>query len=74
VRFWIRNRGPELSSTDLASLFAPFTRLGERRIHGHGLGLSIVRRIVQKLDGQVGADNEAGYGPMFSFTLLQVPG
>ena len=36
-----------------------------------GLGLSIVRRIVEQLGGEVGVENEAGYEPVFSFTLHQ---
>ncbi|HLY25906.1 MAG TPA: response regulator [Aggregatilineales bacterium] len=72
ARFWIRNGGPELSSADISRLFTPFTRLNGRRGPGHGLGLSIVRRIVEKMDGHVRAENEEGYGPVFSFTLRQI--
>lgn len=38
---------------------------------GHGLGLSIVRRIVEKLGGEVGVENAGvpGTGCTFYFTL-----
>jgi signal transduction histidine kinase len=36
---------------------------------GHGLGLSIVKRIVEKLGGEVGADTAPGQGSEFYFTL-----
>ncbi len=74
VRFWVRDSGPGLTPEDLARLFNPFTRLSRIRASGHGLGLSIVRRIVEKLGGQVGAESQAGQGSLFFFTLPAVPG
>jgi signal transduction histidine kinase len=71
VRLWVRNKGPELSKKVRSELFKPFVRLKQVEAQGHGLGLSIVRRIVEKLCGEVGVDNEPGYGPIFSFTLPQ---
>jgi PAS domain S-box-containing protein len=69
VRFWVRDNGPGLAPEEQARLFTPFTRLEHVRVKGHGLGLSIVRRIVEKLDGQVGVESEVGQGSVFSFTL-----
>jgi signal transduction histidine kinase len=69
VRFWIRDNGLGLTSEEQARLFALFTRLDQVRAKGHGLGLSIVRRIVEKLDGQVGVESKVGEGSTFSFTL-----
>jgi signal transduction histidine kinase len=62
VRYWCRDNGPGLSAAEQSQLFAPFTRLHEVRAEGHGLGLSIVRRIVEKLGGQVGVESAAGTG------------
>jgi signal transduction histidine kinase len=69
VRFWVRDNGPGLASEDQARLFIPFTRLNQVRAKGHGLGLSIVRRIVEKLGGQVGVESLVGQGSSFFFTL-----
>ena len=69
VRFWIRDNGPGLSPEERARLFTPFTQLSQVRATGHGLGLSIVQRIVEKLGGQVGVDSEVGRGSVFTFTL-----
>ncbi len=69
VRFWVRDNGRGLTAEEQARLFTPFTRLDQVRVRGHGLGLSIVRRIVERLGGQVGVESEAGQGSVFSFTL-----
>jgi len=69
VRFWVRDNGHGLSSEEQARLFTPFTRLDQVRAKGHGLGLSIVRRIVEKLGGQVGVESLVGQGSSFFFTL-----
>lgn len=69
IRFWVRDNGPGLTPEEQARLFTPFTRLEQVRAKGHGLGLSIVRRIVEKLGGQVGVESEVGRGSTFSFTL-----
>ena len=69
VRFWVRDNGPGISPEAQARLFTPFTRLSQVRALGNGLGLSIVRRIVEKLSGQVEVESEIGQGSVFSFTL-----
>jgi signal transduction histidine kinase len=69
VCFWVRDNGPGLRPEEQARLFTPFTRLDQIRSKGHGLGLSIARRIVEKLGGQVGVESEAGQGSVFTFTL-----
>jgi len=70
IRFWVRDNGPGLTPEEQARLFTPFERLHQVHAEGHGLGLSIVRRIVEKLGGQVGVESEVGRGSVFSFTLL----
>jgi signal transduction histidine kinase len=74
VRFWVRDNGAGLTPEEQTRLFIPFTRLDQVRVKGHGLGLSIVRRIVEKLGGQVGVESHVGQGSTFSFTLPGVPG
>jgi len=69
VRFWVRDNGDGIAPETLGRLFTPFTRLNQVRARGHGLGLSIVRRIVEKLGGQVGAESQVGQGSTFFFTL-----
>lgn len=69
VRFWVRDDGPGIAPDLWSQLFKPFSRLDHVRAEGHGLGLSIVRHIVEKLGGQVGVHSEIGVGSTFYFTL-----
>jgi signal transduction histidine kinase len=69
IRFWVKDNGHGLTPEAQAQLFAEFTRLEQTRAKGHGLGLSIVRRIVEKLGGEVGVESEVGVGSTFWFTL-----
>lgn len=69
VCYWVRDHGPGITPETQSRLFAPFTHLNQVRPRGHGLGLSIVRRIVEKLGGQVGLKSQVGEGSMFYFTL-----
>ena len=69
VRYWVRDNGSGLSEEKQAVLFTEFIRLNELRIQGYGLGLSIVRRIMDKLDGRVGVNSRPGEGSQFFFEL-----
>ena len=69
IRFWVRDNGPGLTEQEQEKLFTPFSRLHKVRAQGQGLGLSIVRRIIEKLGGQVGVESQPGQGSMFFFSL-----
>ncbi len=70
-RFWVRDSGPGIAPQIRDTLFEPFVRLPDGRARGssHGLGLSIVRRIVEKLGGGVGVESSPTAGSCFWFTL-----
>jgi len=75
VRFWVHDNGSGLTPEEQKQLFIPFTQLGKIRAEGHGLGLSIVRRIVEKLNGKVGVESNgsSNQGSTFTFTLPVAP-
>jgi signal transduction histidine kinase len=69
-RFFVCDNGPGLAPEEQAEVFTPFTRFHHTRAKGHGLGLSIVQRIVEKLGGHVGVDSAGeGQGSTFWFVL-----
>jgi two-component system sensor histidine kinase/response regulator len=69
VRFYVRDNGDGLTPGEQERLFTPFERLDQVKAMGHGLGLSIVGRIMRKLQGQVGVESEVGVGSTFWFSL-----
>lgn len=69
ARFWVRDNGGGLTEEEQSRLFTPFTRLNDIRVTGQGLGLSIVQRIMNKLDGAADVESTVGEGSVFSFAL-----
>ncbi len=70
VEFWVKDNGDGLSAEAQTQLFEPFAKLNRNR-KGHGLGLSIVKTIVEKLGGGIGVHSNGvpGEGACFIFTL-----
>ncbi|KAA3656236.1 MAG: PAS domain S-box protein [Chloroflexi bacterium] len=69
VKFWVKDNGAGIPEADQEALFEPYVQLAAHRIEGNGLGLSIVKKIAQKLDGKVELESEVGTGSIFSFYL-----
>ena len=69
VRYWLRDHGPGIPVQKQARLFSPLSQADLSASPGHGLGLSIVRSIVEKQGGQAGCESELGNGSLFYFTL-----
>ncbi len=73
IYFWIQDNGQGLTPEEQERLFTPFTQLKQIQATGYGLGLSIVRRIVEKLGGRVWVESEVGAGSTFYFSLPAAP-
>lgn len=69
IRFWVKDNGPGVAPEVQKLLFTEFTQLTKVRAEGHRLGLSITRRIVEKMGGKVGVESQPGQGSLFYFTL-----
>ncbi|CAN5886359.1 ATP-binding protein [soil metagenome] len=70
----VRDQGPGIDGADLPHIFDRFYRASEARaMPGSGLGLSIVRRVVQAHGGTVTATNAEGGGALFRLTLPALP-
>jgi signal transduction histidine kinase/uncharacterized protein HemY len=71
IRFWVRDNGIGIPPEKQSQLFTPFNRLGVRIKDGHGLGLALVKRILDKLGGEVGVESSGvpGEGSTFYFVL-----
>lgn len=67
VRIYIRDTGPGISAGDLPKLFNPFERIGAEKstIEGTGLGLSVVKKLVDVMGGNVGVESEINQGSTF---------
>lgn len=70
-KFWVKDNGMGLDERQCDIIFVDPKKLGVGLVKGHGLGLSIVKRIVQKLDGWVTVESTTNEGSVFSFYLPQ---
>ncbi len=72
VRIWIDDEGPGVSEVDRPRVWEPYVRLGrdaERGTGGSGIGLSVVRDLVQMHGGHCSMEPSPGGGVRVLFTL-----
>ena len=69
IVFHVRDNGVGFTEAQGRELFVPFRRLHADRFEGHGIGLTIVRRIVERHGGRLWAEGRPGEGATFYFTL-----
>ena len=76
VRISVRDTGRGLSAEQLTHLFEPFNRLGmeSEGIEGSGIGLTIVKALVEGMGGEVDVRSRPEVGTVFEVVLPQVAG
>jgi two-component system, NtrC family, sensor histidine kinase KinB len=66
VQFTVRDSGRGIEAERLTNIFDRFNPYSER---GTGMGLALVRRLVETLGGQIAVESRLGHGTTFRFTL-----
>jgi signal transduction histidine kinase len=66
VQFTVRDTGRGIEAERLGNIFDRFNPFSES---GSGLGLALVRRLVESLGGQIAVESRLGHGTTFRFTL-----
>lgn len=66
--FYVTDTGAGIPADKLPEVFGRFVKLNKDK-KGTGMGLSISKTIVNKLEGQIGADSVEGKGSTFWFTI-----
>jgi len=68
----VKDNGIGFDAEHVEKVFEPFQRLhGDQKYRGHGVGLSICRRVVHRHRGRMWAKSQPGKGSTFTFTLPQ---
>jgi signal transduction histidine kinase len=67
VQFFVHDNGRGIETERLPTIFGRFT--GDPASGGSGLGLALVRRLVESQGGQVSVESRLGAGTTFRFTL-----
>ena len=68
-RFWVRDNGVGIRPEDQEKIFALFARVNGIDAPGSGVGLAVVKRIIEAHRGRVWVESESAAGSVFSFTI-----
>ena len=71
VRLWVEDNGIGIAAHHQERIFRVFERLHGREYGGTGIGLSIVRKGVERMDGKVGVISSEGTGARFWIELAK---
>lgn len=68
-RYWVRDNGVGIPDSAREKVFQVFSRLHPEMADGEGMGLAIVKRVVERHLGELWFESEPGVGTTFYFTL-----
>lgn len=68
VRIWVADKGIGIAESMLPRVFDMFSR-ASKAYEGTGIGLALVRKVVQRMGGRVGVDSQEGIGSRFWMEL-----
>jgi PAS domain S-box-containing protein len=74
VRLWLQDNGLGIAQNQQQRVFRVFERLHGSRYAGTGIGLSIVRKGVERMGGSVGLESEPDKGSRFWIELPRATG
>jgi len=69
IHLFVRDNGVGIDPSMLDRIFLPFVRLGSEEVAGSGIGLSIVKTVVEQYKGSVSVKSSPGAGSTFSVLL-----
>ena len=69
AHYWVKDNGSGMPATAKRRLFQVFQRFHPERAQGEGMGLAIVKRVVERHGGVISAESEEGVGTTFRLTL-----
>jgi signal transduction histidine kinase len=71
IKLSIKDNGIGIASGEQEKIFEPFYRVfdQEKNIEGSGIGLTLVKQLIEGMDGTVGVSSEKGIGSCFSIKL-----
>ena len=72
-RYWVRDNGAGIPESARPRLFQVFQRFHPALAPGEGMGLAIVKRVVERHGGQVRAESAEGGGTIFHLSLPAAP-
>ena len=74
IRLFIKDNGIGIDPKDHEGIFRIFSRVySEKEYEGTGIGLSIVKKAVERMGGAIGLESQAGRGSTFRIELPEAP-
>lgn len=71
-QFGVQDNGVGIAKKDLKNIFKLFTVIkvkNTKESEGHGIGLSTVKKLINKMEGEINVKSEEGEGTLFEFSV-----